>query len=473
MRGNRYTRVSSLIRHHILILLLGFTSAGYAQQVLGRVYGLFSTHFDSTSRRHYQFFRDSVSVLDLDGKFIEGFRIPDLSQQLPDFQPLIVKGEIWMVHRNGGIIYRVSRDGLRRLDKSYEHRMQAGSLIFTRNDTLFRHGGYGFWSARRELIYFNTSSSEWELYILSRESELPPALFSHYGVLNNDKLTVFMGCTIHPKDPLNIVQESGVWELDFKSKKWTFIGSIRQEKDNPSSGTFAGLTGNQVMTFSGKMKVSAIDPEANRITTFEASPVFLQVARDSGLKPFVANGYYYFYRARDPHRDPKKQDEVEMEFCKMPLDKFLVSEVESRSFFDSPPYASAVWLIPAAAGLTVLVVLVLWRLFRRRSKTLLRLDQNILRAGRQAIQLSDPEADVIRLLLNAQGDITTNQILDITSNPGQDHTYNLKMKNQLIDKLNDEMALMLGIETDIITTERTKTDRRIKKYLIRKEYFSN
>ena len=44
----------------------------------------------------------------------------------------------------GGSILKIKGDSIFRLDNSYEHKMQIGSIEFVRNDTIFRYGGYGF-----------------------------------------------------------------------------------------------------------------------------------------------------------------------------------------------------------------------------------------------------------------------------------------------------------------------------------------
>ena len=52
-------------------------------------------------------------------------------------------------------------NSLSRIDKSLDNRLLADSYIFKHNDTIFRYGGYGFWSQRDFMIYFDEDFNNW------------------------------------------------------------------------------------------------------------------------------------------------------------------------------------------------------------------------------------------------------------------------------------------------------------------------
>ena len=74
-----------------------------------------------------------------------------------------IKGEKYWF---GGFneVYKLEGDSLKRIDKSVDSRVTIRSYIFKTNDTVIKYGGYGFWSQRNFMYYFDTTSFEWEIY---------------------------------------------------------------------------------------------------------------------------------------------------------------------------------------------------------------------------------------------------------------------------------------------------------------------
>ena len=54
----------------------------------------------------------------------------------------------YVVSISGGKIWSVERSGLKRIDNSFDHKMTFGSNVFVHRDTIFKFGGYGYWSKR-------------------------------------------------------------------------------------------------------------------------------------------------------------------------------------------------------------------------------------------------------------------------------------------------------------------------------------
>jgi hypothetical protein len=69
-----------------------------------------------------------------------------------------------IVNKSSGMVYESINDTLRRIDNSFDHKMSFGCHVFKKNDTIFKFGGYGFWSTRNFFNYFNEITKEWEFY---------------------------------------------------------------------------------------------------------------------------------------------------------------------------------------------------------------------------------------------------------------------------------------------------------------------
>ena len=103
---------------------------------------------------------DTIDTLKVDNDF----KYNAISLVKSNNQPFIVSTE-------GGMIWSVDKAGLKRVDNSYNHKLTYGSNVFVHQDTIFKFGGYGYWSNRNFLTYFSTVTKEWEFYTVSPPSK--------------------------------------------------------------------------------------------------------------------------------------------------------------------------------------------------------------------------------------------------------------------------------------------------------------
>jgi hypothetical protein len=102
--------------------------------------------------------------------------------------------------------------------------MTFSSKTFVRNDTIFKFGGYGYWSARNFFTYFSESTKEWEFYSINPRSYLPPGFNEPNTTLINDKLYLTGGTSVDPHNGLSREPNNNVWRFDFTTKLWTDLG---------------------------------------------------------------------------------------------------------------------------------------------------------------------------------------------------------------------------------------------------------
>lgn len=83
--------------------------------------------------------------------------------RLENFKTIIYKTDTLLLNRSSGILYRINSDRFIRIDKSYDDKIHNYSLDFIHKDTLYRFGGYGYFQANKNLIYFDYSTRQWDL----------------------------------------------------------------------------------------------------------------------------------------------------------------------------------------------------------------------------------------------------------------------------------------------------------------------
>ena len=69
-----------------------------------------------------------------------------------------------------------SNDSLYKKDNSNIVNFFIGSNHFVRKDTIFKHGGYGYWTLSNFLIYFEDLQKSGKAILFLQDSEIPPGV---------------------------------------------------------------------------------------------------------------------------------------------------------------------------------------------------------------------------------------------------------------------------------------------------------
>ena len=125
---------------------------------------LFAFFFGSTilAQNKNLFLHDQKIIsIDLEGNQKELFK--NSSIDLSKVKLLKSKKYSYLLDSSSGMVYEITQDSIRRIDRSYEDKVHSQSLDFIHRDTIFRFGGYGYFNSNRNLIFFDEKSKEWDL----------------------------------------------------------------------------------------------------------------------------------------------------------------------------------------------------------------------------------------------------------------------------------------------------------------------
>ena len=107
-------------------------------------------------------------------------------------ESIIIEGEIFFIDFSGGRVFKVSEEGIVRLDKSFNHRMQSYSSIFIYNNEIYKYGGYGYWGVRKLITKYDFETQEWEKVKVKSKIE-PIGRFDPLTFVKGDNLYVIGG----------------------------------------------------------------------------------------------------------------------------------------------------------------------------------------------------------------------------------------------------------------------------------------
>ncbi|HEY9170330.1 MAG TPA: hypothetical protein VIN72_12630 [Lutibacter sp.] len=130
-----------------------------------------------------------------------------------------INSDNYFIHKKGGLVYKLVNDTIKRLDKSFNHLMQTSASLFTYKSKINRYGGYGFWSDRDFITYFDFDLLEWEVLSPENSKFFPIGSHDNLYQLTNDDVYFFNGTSINPNNRIKYYYYDKAWKYNFTSKK--------------------------------------------------------------------------------------------------------------------------------------------------------------------------------------------------------------------------------------------------------------
>jgi len=169
-----------------------------------------------------------LKVFNYNQKLIDVFQVDSvpLDFRFPkSFQSIFINDKLYISSVGGGMMYTIVNDTLKRIDNSYNHKMTIQSAVFAHRDTIFKFGGYGYWSSRKFMTYFSFDTMEWEFY-KQTGSNTPPGTHNFDWSISGDDFYFFNGQTVNENNGLMSSKNDDIWKFDFKTRSWSNLGKI-------------------------------------------------------------------------------------------------------------------------------------------------------------------------------------------------------------------------------------------------------
>ncbi len=462
------------LRHGLFLLILwilGFSpqSASYSQTFrIGNMNSLKATAFDKESGNIYAVWDDSVRVFYAPvykrSKLIP--IVPPQKNFIGAYQPIVLNSELHFVRSSGGMVYQLKGDSLRRIDRSFDHKMQINSPLFTYKDTLMRYGGYGFWSQRNFFTYFSRETQEWEIVVPRGSEVLPEGTQDSYQVQSGDDIYIFSGLSTDPFDPLKLNEFNEVWMFNMRDKRWEKQGDLK--KDLNEHGIVAHMGDRILMDVPKEYGLVLTDPINNTLSYYEVKgkmrKLFLHHS-DSQIHNFYREGRFYVVGLADPSRP----ENGELVYTVLNENEVLTSPLE-----EEPMYATQGVSLEVAGGVVATLGIFLFLFFgvrRYHARNKISVYPEEVRFGGKNIAMDDTSVQVLNLLLRSEREVQSQTVMDLVENPAQSHAHNIRVKNQVIDNLNFQLKTLLALDRDLIEPGKSGEDKRIKTYRIDRRHF--
>lgn len=334
-----------------------------------------------------------------------------------------------IVSRGCGLVYELLNDTLIRLDRSFDHKNQYYGAIFSHQNRLCFFGGYGLFTSKNIITYFDPNLGEWLLQMT--KGELPePRDFMYYKKCKN-ALYIFGGNQAKNNigRPIN-----NAWRYDFNAQQWRLLGTLNPELNEVfNKGERMEYTCSPFIKYGPRL--FHYFPEKNQIIEFNSDAF-------SRLSAIILG----------------KGDRA-LSVIALELNKFQIKPIHLAAFLGKPKRVYPIFVKEgfkwwwAVALLGIVFCTLLFFLFRKRP---------IRRSGEEFNEL---DRAFMELLSSNGEEGIENTELNHLLDDGQANFETLKKRRELkLRELRTKLSHFSGLSPDeVILEKRLDTDRRVKR----------
>ena len=435
-----------------LIILIGFNS--YSQEIFIDANSNF--YFNDKNEELSVFKNDSVYIYDVNNFHLLKKKeiISPTNFNLSEYH-ILYKDALHFIEFNGGKVYRLSNDTIQRIDNSYTHKMAKGSNLFMYNNTIYRYGGYGYWTSNNKLTFFDPNTQEWQI-INSANGIYPGGSLNSFHKILNDKLYVIGGSKVNPKDLNTNLKNDELWSFDFKTKKWENLGVLSQNIEY----VIPSFVINDNIFKTTKSTLQEIDLKNNLLKEYALNPL-IQKSSQNHL-PFVHKDNIYLWIQYDSG----------LKLVKIKIDN-LHFDLANKQALIKNNYIVALKLVIAIACVCLLIFLFSFRKkYKNNSNKLLFKDNKVIIKD-NVTNLDTAENKLLTLLINNDFSITNGKLVNNFYNADLDRSQNIRNINKFISDLNLKLKTMLNTDTDIIYKSVNSLDKRMKIVMLNRDFIRN
>lgn len=133
------------------------------------------------------------------------------------------KEKTYLIIRGLGKVYKADKDTVFSIDNSFEWKSRYSSFNFMRKGVIYSYGGYGFYSSKNNIVYYDTSSKDWSFVKqknlnpvsntsrLSKYDSIEDVLYTTLGMQNRNGIEFYNYKTV---------------KFDFKTLNWIEVSEL-------------------------------------------------------------------------------------------------------------------------------------------------------------------------------------------------------------------------------------------------------
>ena len=385
----------------------------------------------------------------IDGSFKKQIKeIDELNHA--NFFTKIVRNELYIISNGAGPVFKKSGNNFIRIDNSTLHKNQFGGARFVYNDKVHIYGGYGFWSFKNFITYFDENIKQWDLFY-NNSNYLPAGRWKPIYNLLDDKLYVLGGRSASAGTINQDQSFSDIFYFDLINKEFISLGSVNTKLKTKYSLFSQPKLGDNIFLIDTD-NITRINFNSLTVTKYFQKNFFLGI--DNKFPTFI-KGQKLFYIS---NLNGSKYLNF---FDLKSIDKNF--ESESFSLLAEDKQIS----LEKSLLFGVLIFFVFWVIlkifsFKDFIKGLILYDDMNIYYNNQSAPITTKEQELISYL-SEKPFITAPRVNRIISDQQFAKSHFTSLRNKLVGDLNEKLFMLTNNKKCIIETKMPE-DNRIKAY---------
>ena len=367
-----------------------------------------------------------------------------------NFFTIVNSNKLYIVSNGVGPVFIYRNNTFERIDNSSLHKNQFGGARFIYNNKIHIYGGYGFWSFKSFITFFDENISQWDL--LYNDSKYTPdgRWKPIYNVIN-DKLYVLGGRSGAAGSTNQDESFSDVFYFDFIEKEFVSVGNLNPSI-NPKYTLFSyPKIDNNILIVNNK-HLTKIDFENLTFTNYSRGKAFSGV--DNKYPSFIDDQKLYYISDLNGEKLLNSIDIAS-------IDNEFNSETLPLIINESKISATQYVLFGLFIAFVFWIILKIFS-FKDFIKGLILYDENNIYFNNDSVSITKNEQSLISYL-SEKPFITAPQVNSIISDQQFAKSHFTSLRNKLIGDLNEKLFMLTNNKKCIIEAKLPE-DNRIKAY---------
>ncbi len=381
-----------------------------------------------------------------------------LKNIINDFSLINVDDKLLIVHKGGGIVMKIEENIISRLDDSFATMHKFMGDLFVREGQLHHFGGYGLWRTNNIMLKFydgENESQQWEEVISN--NCFPNGLnkgISNFtsSIYDKENYYIFGGQnTYNGQKNYN----NNLYNYNFNSDKWTNLGEVNYS----FSGEDIILNSENLFYIFNRKGVYILDIKESNFSKFNYSNNF-SFNRLSKIQNenFIDKTKLYTVKAHNSKYGIYNLNHYDMDQV---ID---VNSKENIPLFTNQRDRNDFFIPILIVVIVIMINLMYQSIIKGRKpkvKELYDFEDNELRFLNTPIELDNNSMEILKMLL--YNEITTsNDVVAKLVDSGLSYDYASKVKNKIIDSLNEKFKFITNSDTPFISVNKSAEDKRIQ-----------
>ena len=383
-----------------------------------------------------------------------------------------------LVHLGGGLMIDINNGFFNREDNSFPFMNKFFGDYFEFDSNIFHFGGYGLYRSNNTLLKFDKgNSNQWDEIQYQNElpDEISNGISSFSSILIDSKYYLIGGrSSFNGEYKFN----NSILRFDMIDNKWKNIGEINLDlSSNPliltSDNSYyifdkehiyiATVGDYKLLKFNYNYDFNSASILANNIQMRERPLSFISDNSEVNEYSNTFNKTYlnkiiYSFKPHNSKYGSKVLRKYRMEEVidfnsesKIPL---LKNEQSRNQFF-----------IPLLILISIIILNLIYKALKEPNKEretkLYRFKNNELYFNETKIEIDNNSILILKMLFNSEN-VTSNDIVSALVKNGLSFDYASKMKNKVIESLNDKFNFITSSDEPFIKLSKSKIDKRIQ-----------